>query len=167
MLIQSCLLITIVGLIGCKTEDKEPHLSDPIYSDIQKLMRKAEEEAQAEAAKAEAAEIQYNKAEVRSIDRKTLKNDLNKAKEAHQKALQMAEYYRIKLKLREAEAKMAYKRAFIAGEDWPQPKEYESYLLQKKLRETSRNWSNHLPKPGETKIPGEEMPEGEGSGGGH
>jgi hypothetical protein len=127
-------------------------LRDPIYADIAKLAAAFEAAALSEKSKAEKAEIEYNKAEMRSIDRKTLKRDLEKAQETGQKAAQQAEYYKIKLRLREAEAKIAYKKAFAAGKDWPDPAEYESYQHQKKMRETSRNWRDRLPKPGEPTI---------------
>lgn len=143
LLIQACLLIT---LVGCKSEDKEPHLRDPIYNDLKREADAYTAAAQAEEAKIQKLEEDYNKAEVRTIDRKTIANDLYKAKESHKKALQMAEYYKIKVKLREAEARIQYKKAFLAGKDWPDPQEFESYKLHKQLQHNSRNWSDRLPK---------------------
>lgn len=138
-------------------------MRDPIYLDLLKMASAFENEANQQQAKAEKAESDYNKAEIRSIERKTFKRELEKAQDAHQKALQMAEYYKIKARLREAEAKVSYKRAFLEGKDWPDPKEYESYALQKKMRSISRHWGDRLPKTGQeiVKVPGEEA----GSGG--
>lgn len=147
LIIQSVLLVIT---LGCKSEDPEPQLKDPIYLDLKRELDRASGEASALEAKILKLEGDYSKTEVRTIDRKTVKMDLIKAKKAYQLAIQSREYYEARLKLREARARVAYKRAFLAEKPWPDPAEFESYQLQKKLRQNSRNWADRVPKRGDT-----------------
>lgn len=147
LIIQTILVMTI---LGCKSEDKTPHLRDPIYLDLKKSHDQASAVVELTTKQIEELESDYSKAEVRTIDRKTIQKELLDARKAYQTALQMREYYKAKLKLREAEAKISYKRAFLKNDPWPDPNEYESYLLQKRLNEIPRNWSERLKNMGES-----------------
>ncbi|MCB0364235.1 MAG: hypothetical protein H6624_14045 [Bdellovibrionaceae bacterium] len=59
---------------------------------------------------------------------------------------QMTNYYRIRAERRRVEGRRAYSIAFDNGESWPDPKEYQLYLVNKRLREAPRSWSVRVPK---------------------
>src|SRR5690606_13612503 len=139
VLVISVHLSWSLAILGCKSEDKTPHLRDPIYLDLKKHFEMSSAEADRTETEIKHLHTEYSKSAVRSIDRITIKNELVKAQETHQKAIQAREYFKIRMKLREAEAKVAYKRAFLENLPWPDPKEYQTYQFYKKLAETSRN----------------------------
>jgi len=82
-------------------------------------------------------------------DRMSLKVARKKITDNSKKIIQyrqMTTYYRIRSQRRKVEGRRSYRIAFEKGQDWPNPKEYQSYLVNKRLREASRNWSARVPK---------------------
>jgi hypothetical protein len=47
---------------------------------------------------------------------------------------------------RQIYSKLAYEKAFLAGEPWPDPKEFKSYTKNKELRSVNLNWNARVPK---------------------
>lgn len=149
MTTQACqiiLLCLLTLLIGCKKRDPQPHLRDPIYSDLSKEhnrhLKMVEEQAK-EVAKLQA---EFDQVQVRTIDKRIKSRDLQKAKDQLQKLEQGAEYFRIRAELRRVYAKKDYTEAYEKGEEWPDPKEFEIYMTNKRLRNVSLNWSERVPK---------------------
>ncbi|MEK6556258.1 MAG: hypothetical protein AABZ31_13510 [Bdellovibrionota bacterium] len=146
-------------LSGCKSEDPTPELRDPIYNDLVKQQRDAEDGLKKSIEAVAKLEKEYAEQAPRTIDRKTTQKELFKEQEKVHRLTQEAEYYRIAALKRKAEATIGYKTAFAEDKTWPDPKEYESYKLNKKMRETSRNWSTRVPKLSNPLLPAKETSE--------
>lgn len=136
----------LLYISGCKSENAQPELLDPIYLDLVKEQRSAEDELKKSLDKISTLEKEYGQQEARSMDKKITQKDLFNEKERNVRLAQNAEYYRIAALKRLAESRISYKKAFMANEAWPDPKENESYLLQKEMRNKSRSWSDRVPK---------------------
>lgn len=148
------LLIICLLTAACTRENKNPELIDPIYSDLQKELGAAQ--AQLEDAKKKLVEAQKNfeKSQPRSIERRSTRDEVTKFTAAVTRTEEMVEYYKIRLARRLAESRYNYKQAFHKKLPWPDPKEFEYYKINKKLRMAPLNWSQHLSSLAEeSKIP--------------
>jgi len=137
-----------LGLIACAKEDPIPEERDPIYQDL--LKREAEHTKMAEEATAKVKELreQLEKAEANSIEKKDIARDLAKHTAGKLDHEQWSRYYKIRLGRRKVVDRITYRQAFAAQKDkeWPNPKEYEDYLANRRLVEVSRNWGSRVPK---------------------
>lgn len=148
-----CILISSICLVSCRRPDKNPEFSDRIYIDMQAELRSAEQAEAAIHKKIEEAELDLQKSEPRSLERKNAANDLFKAKEADQRAKQDIEYIKIRLVQRKYEYSKAYNKAFSENAPWPPIGEFEAYIVNKKLRSASKNWSDRVPRPSRQEDP--------------
>lgn len=139
-------LLILITQVGCKSEDPSPELKDPIYGELIKEQKSAEDQVKKSSDAIKALEKTYAEQEVRSIDKKSTQKELLAEQEKFRRATQEAEFYRIAALKRKAEAQISYKKAFAAGEPWPDPKEYENFKNMKRLRSVSRNWNERVPK---------------------
>ena len=137
-----------LGLVACTKPDPIPEERDPIYQDLVK--REAEHTKLAEEAAAKVIELrtQLEKAEPNTIEKKDIVRDLAKNTSAKLDHEQWARYYRIRVGRRKMVDRMTYKVAFDTqkDKDWPDAKEYQDYLTNRRLIESPRNWSIRVPK---------------------
>ncbi len=150
---------------------------DPIYQDISKEALAAQV-AREESEKAlDGFKKALEKAPPRTIERRNAEDDIKKESERLLKLVQIEEYNNIRVARRKAEDHRNYKIAFAADTPWPDPKELEAYLVNKRLVKASKNWSDRVPKftTGFNSAPAAEVPTkskssegggGEGGGGG-
>ena len=119
---------------------------DPIYKDLSTLHQE-NEKAHLEA-KAKIVELRssIDKAAPNSIEMKDLRKELAKVKSQSLRAEQMARYYKIRAERRKVHAQIAAREAKEAGKEWPDPKEYSDYLVNKRLRDVNLNWNARVPK---------------------
>lgn len=146
------LIVLCTQLVGCKKEDPNPELMDPIYSDLLKRAtdsQKAYEEAKV---KVEALRKDLEKAEPNSIDVKDIQKDLAKTEIQKQRAEQEARYFKIRSERRKYEDRIEYKKAFAKNEEWPNKHEYSDYLVNIRLREINLNWGARVPKLRDRKL---------------
>lgn len=145
-LLGLCLLA--FALVGCAKEDPIPEERDPIYQDLTK--REAEHSKMLEEATAKLTETREKLAKVEplSIEKKDLEKELAKHTAGKLEHEQWAHYYKIRAGRRKVVDRLVYKEAFHAGRDkeWPDPKEYQEYLVNRRLVEVSRNWAQRVPK---------------------
>ena len=142
----SFLLYVALILVGCKKEDPNPELLDPIFKDLE--ARAAAYGRNVEEAKAKIGPLkeQIEKTEARSIDLKNLEKELAKEKIKLMNSEQLERYYKIRAERRKLTGRLAYKKAFSADQPWPDPREYSDYLVNIRLQEANRNWGARVPK---------------------
>jgi hypothetical protein len=141
-----CLLLIALTSLGCKREDPNPELRDPIYNDLlseRAMHTKMKEEI---IKKIEVAEKELAKTRPRTMERKNAANDLEKLEHKLIKSNEMIEYYDIRAKLRYTDVRRSYKQAFLSGDEWPNPEEHKAYLVNKRLLNASRMWDDRVPK---------------------
>lgn len=135
-------------LLGCTREDPNPETRDPIYKFLQTEYSTLKGAFDVERKKIEEAEKALAKTEPLTHERKLALRDLESAKRRLAKIEQDAAYIEIRAARRKVEARRDYKLAFLAGkqDQWPDPKEYEHFMTQHRLRTASRQWDARVPK---------------------
>lgn len=154
--LRAFLFLLIFGftLSGCKKEDPNPELKDPIFSDLSK--RAKDFEAEYTSLSTEVAELRKKLASApeHSMERKDYLSKISRNLPKLRHSDQMRVYYKIRADRRKLEARIAYKKAFQAEKEWPDPKEFEDYKTAKSVREINPNWNARVPKLHERKPAG-------------
>lgn len=143
-LIAIFLLTSIIS--GCSRPNPNPEKIDPIYQDL--VGRSNLAKAAAETAKEDIKKLKEDLQMLppRDPSRRKLQQDLSK-KETHLLvADQEALYFEIRAEQRKEYARRAYLEAFNRGEKWPNPKDFETYKLQRNLEDAPREWNARLQK---------------------
>ncbi|HMN66953.1 MAG TPA: hypothetical protein PKC28_00280 [Bdellovibrionales bacterium] len=139
-------LAAVICLSGCRQEDPNPELKDPIFKDLETRAAahlKAVEEGKAQIA---ALKESMAKTEPNSIDMKNVRRDLAKTEKKLIDDDQMARFFKIRAARRKVEGRLAYREAFLREEEWPKPSEYSDYLVNIRLRSVPLNWNTRVPK---------------------
>ncbi len=131
-------------LVGCRKEDPNPELLDPIYNDLRAQLASAESAVEAMSKKLEAAKKELTISEPRSLDRRIARDNIEKYTQGLTKAEELREFYTIRVARRLAETRKSYKQAFRKNAPWPDPNEYEYYKINKKLVTAPQNWTQRL-----------------------
>lgn len=147
-IITTTLGLVIVVFYGCSRPNPTPELIDPIYADL--LQRSAVAKAGAETKKVEIKKIKADLAELPARDpmKRKLQEDLSKNEMLLVVADQEGLYYEIRAQQRKTYARAEYLKAFDAGKTWPDPKDFEIYKIQRKLRDSPREWTAKVEKTG-------------------
>ena len=97
---------------GCKKEDPNPELKDPIFKDLDR--RATEHQKTYEEVKEKIAELRSSiaKTEPRTIDLKNLKRELEKEQKLLRVSEEQARYYRIRAQRRKLTGRIAYQKTF-------------------------------------------------------
>lgn len=138
--------VLLVAGVGCSRPNPTPELTDPIYADLGQ--RSALAKAGAELKKEEIKTLRQELADLpaRDIGRRKMLEDLTKKEHQMMAAEQEGLYYEIRATQRKDYARTEYLKAFDKGEPWPDPKDFETYKIQRKLKDAPREWSAKLPK---------------------
>jgi hypothetical protein len=158
------LFFMILLLSACRKEDPNPENLDPIYSDLVKKAASDESELSEERKKLEKALEDLQAALPNTIDLKNAIRDRDRAQANIRRLEQKSLFDKIRAERRKVEDKVNYHEAFVANKEWPDKKEYELYLVNRKLVEAPRNWDAHLPKLFDRK-PAAKTPEKKAEGG--
>lgn len=164
------LVIFCIVISGCKSPDPNPEIGDRIYSDLQGELRAAEAAVEENNGKLEAARKSLETSRPRTPELRQAKDDINKFSSAIARAEEMVEYYKIRVARRYAQVRHDYKVAFHGNKPWPQLKEWENYVTNKKLVTAPRNWSERLASSRAATAPAAKPAETDaktGGGGGH
>lgn len=147
-LISATLALVTLLIQGCSRPNPNPELLDPIYADLNSRSNVAK--AAAESAKADIKRLneEIKALPARDPTRKKTQEDLSKKEVQMMVAEQESLYYEIRAKQRLEYARTEYLKAFEKGEAWPDPNDFVTYKLQRKLRDAPREWSSKIPKTG-------------------
>lgn len=138
ILLLQCLLF----ILGCEKPDPNPHLKDPIYSDILSEITAHQSSIEAEKKQLEEHQKAAKEAKPQTGQIKFAEKRVWDSKERLAKLNQMLRYWQSRQISREIEAKESYQKAWDAKKPWPEPEEFERYKAQKKLSEVgSKEWS--------------------------
>lgn len=149
MLKKWVLLPVLVGFLlqtSCKSENPNPELLDPIYLDLVKLHKNTKKEWEDELKKEPEILKGLSEATPRTREVKAAKKELSAYKKKVIQLEQMTKYYEIRAEHRRLVSRKQYRIAFKKGEAWPNPKDYEYYLQNQKLRAADLNWQSRVPK---------------------
>ncbi|UOF00405.1 baseplate J/gp47 family protein [Bdellovibrio reynosensis] len=134
------LIIISLCLLACNKPEKNPELRDPIHSAIEAEL-KATDVAIAGEQKT-LADHEKTLADVvpQTGQIKYAQKRVRESKERLTKLLQEKQYLELKKKARARDSKKSYLAAFKKGETWPDPKEWDSYQAEERLRKAKRTW---------------------------
>lgn len=157
------LAILLTTLIGCKAENPNPELMDPIYSDLKKEAEGAAKALEAQIKEKEASKLAIQKADPNSIELREAEKLYWQATKKIDLLRPIEHYYKIHAERRRVEGRADYRRSLAKGEIWPDPKEYEGYMTNKRLRSAERNWNRRVPKLSERMPANQSKPKLEAS----
>jgi hypothetical protein len=135
------LIITIsLALCACNKPEPNPELKDPIYSDLN-----AQLAAATQALEAEKKTLEGHKKELEDVVPQTgqIKYAKKRIYESEDKIThfeQEKSYLELRVESRKREARKSYLISFKEKKDWPDPKEWESYQAEQKLRKAKATW---------------------------
>jgi len=139
-------LFFLLGVSGCKSNDPNPELKDPIYIDIKSELEEMNKQLGiAEKFLVNAYKEEKN-AELGSSELATIRRDIRAEKIKIESIRQSIRYTEIRLERRKLEARLAYAKAFKSDKEWPDKKEYKAYLAHKELVEAPESWNERVPR---------------------
>ena len=146
--LSRCIIIVPImfALTGCKSEDPNPELKDPIYKDLSELAEKLLKESEAEEKNYKSLLKEASSGEIRTLGIKLARKKLRESKKKLVLLKQKAHFYKIRAEHRKLVGRKAYRAAFKENLPWPDPAEHKRYLVNKKLREVDLNWNKRVPK---------------------
>ncbi len=134
------LLLTLPLAISCSRPEPTPELRDPIYQDFLS-QKSATEKGLAEAQK---KMDEYSEAVKKAAPQTgQAKQNLKKYYEMERRAITLSQqlrYWDIRIEERLIASRLEYRQAFSKGLTWPNPKEFETYRAEKKLRAARLQW---------------------------
>jgi hypothetical protein len=139
-MIKILLLGLSLLLFACNKPDPNPELNDKIYADLKEQAestKKAIEETQ-KAIDEHKAEIDKVKPQTGQIKYATKR--YWEAQDAMNALVQQKKYWEIRMQQRFHSDQVEYLKAFKEGKPWPNPKEYEEYMSEKRLRQSKSHW---------------------------
>lgn len=134
------LLFISLFLFACNKPLSNPELSDPIYSDLSSMLASTTQAIVAEKATLMGHEKALQEVVPQSGQIKYAEKRVKESKERINRLEQERLYLELKLNNRKRVSQSSYAKAFEKGEPWPNPKEWESYLLEKKFRSAKKDW---------------------------
>ncbi len=133
-------LIFSVFLLGCEKREPTPELKDPIYLDIRTQQGLAEKAVAASNAKIAELKGELSAALPQTGQIKLLQRRIFQFEKERDIYQQQVKYWIIRLEDRAKQARIDYNKAYVDKKPWPNPKEYEVYLSEKKLRLAKIEW---------------------------
>jgi hypothetical protein len=138
--------ILIMSTLACKRRDPNPEFRDPIYRFLLEQSTGLKSSLESEFKKVEEAEKAYAKTEPLTHERKLALRDLESSRRLIAIAHQQIDYLDIRTERRRVESRRSYKIAFDADKDWPDPKEFEYFMAEHRLRTAPRKWDARVPR---------------------
>ena len=148
VLASKCAIICSLLLLftGCKEEEPNPELRDPIYKDLSDKAEKAQKDLIAEEKNLKSLIEALASEKIRTLGIKLARNKVNTSRKKVVQLRQSAKYLKIRAEHRKLSGRKAYRIAFKKGLPWPDPNELKRYKTNAKLRAADLNWNKRVPK---------------------
>lgn len=144
--IKLILIIFLITIAGCKKEEPNPELRDPIYKFFVEQSSVLKPALEGEKKKLEDLLKDYAKAEANTPEKKQALKNIYKAQKKIVMLQQEVDYNEIRKERRRVEARKAYRIAFQNNESWPDPIEGKIFSKNQELRAASRSWDKRVPR---------------------
>lgn len=135
------ILLLIPFLIAaCNKPDPNPELRDNIYHELNNQLAEVTHALEAEEKtlaghEASLKEVVPQTGQIKFAQKRVFESQAKVDKMKQEKA-----WLELRVKERLQETKKTYFKAFKAGKDWPDPKEFEEFEAQSKLQKAKRQW---------------------------
>lgn len=127
-------------ILGCKREDPQPELSDPIFVDLVHQHESAEREVANLAKDLESSQKELVTADKQNGEIKIQRSKMFDFQEKLDKARQYSKFLHLEVERRRAFARKSYSKAFEKDEVWPDPAELRMYQANKRLVEAPKSY---------------------------
>jgi hypothetical protein len=132
--------LVIVLLGACEQRDPAPELKDPIYLDLIAQLSISQR-----AMAAEEKQLAEFKSKLDDVVPQTKQIDFAKkrvfeSQSRMEKHEQQIKYWKIRIVERQKHARRYYNESYSKGEVWPNPKEFQVYQSEKRLRQSKIQW---------------------------
>jgi hypothetical protein len=136
------LLLIPFLIAACNKPDPNPELRDEIYHELNNQLAAAthalsEEEKNLEGFQSKLKEVTPQTGQIKFAQKRVFDSE-NKIDHLKQEKA----WLELRISERLADTKKNYMKAFKAGKDWPDPKEYEEFVATTKLRKAKREWDS-------------------------
>ncbi|WII73025.1 hypothetical protein QJS83_03955 [Bdellovibrio sp. 22V] len=128
-------------LVACNKPDPNPELKDPIYGDLTSSLASISQQLEAQKKTLEEHEQALKDVVPQTGQIKYAQKRVNETKALITRLDQEKQYLELKIEARKKQSKKSYLQAFKKNEPWPDPKEWDSYQVEKKLRAAKKDWS--------------------------
>lgn len=132
--------------MSCKQPLEYPEQADPIYSDLMAETNAAKNSITSEEKSVKDLKEQIAALKPRDSSRAGLLRQLASAEQNLTQARQRKIYFEVRAEQRKEYDQKAYREAFDNNKPWPNPDEIAEYKKLKKLKSSSRNWEDRVPK---------------------
>lgn len=139
-MLKLLLLSLFLMLSACSKPDPNPELKDPIYNEFVSLAATANSELEAEKKALEGFEKELQDVVPQTGQIKFAQKRINDSKAKISRIQQEKKYFELKVTARKALAKSQYAEAFKNKTVWPDPKEWQTYEMEKKFRAAKKTW---------------------------
>ena len=155
--IMPCVLC--VGLLSaCKKPLENPSAADPIYNDLVVKKNDALNKIELQKKKIDEMAASLGKYGARDPLLKKTQHDKENLERGLVQLEQLAKYFEIRAKQRELFDNARYAKAFKDDQPWPPESDFVEYKESKRLRGSSRNWEDKVPKATQYSKPKVEEP---------
>lgn len=140
-------LLMLLTLIGCSKEppNPEPELLDPIYQD---MVKQKEDDEKFLGVSEKTLEITYQdwrEAIPQTGEGKRKRGRLFQEQRKIRELKQKIKFLDLAILSRKIKVRREYRKAYMEGKDWPDPREHEIYKKRKEMQSVSRRWDDRVP----------------------
>lgn len=139
MRIISLIIITML-FSACNKPDPQPELKDPIYQDLISSLSNTKQTLEKEKKDYEGFQQALKDVIPQTGQIKYAQKRVYESQARISRLEQEIQYLELKIMARQESARDSYTKAFKRKESWPNPIEWESYKVEKRLRAANRNW---------------------------
>ncbi len=134
------LLFLPLLLLACDKPEPNPEVRDPISQEFHSQLGLATAAIAAATQAVSEKKAALDKVKPQTGASKYAQKKYWAAQNALDSLLQQEKYWKIRIKERESYARTEYLKAYHAKKPWPDPKEFEEYSSEKRLREARQQW---------------------------
>lgn len=133
-------LFLLITISACTRIEKNPELRDSIYLDIQNEIQILKGSIEAKN-----KELESHKKELQDVVPQTgqIKYVQKRIYEAESQLVRLEQellYFELKKESQMEDSRRAYMKSLKTNDEWPNPKDYEVYITEKKLRRAKKSW---------------------------
>lgn len=134
------ILLLLATIVGCAKPDPNPELRDPIFTDITSQIASLNQQIESEKNQLKKHEQELAEAPPQTGKVKFALKRVSESKSLIASLDQERKYLEIKIESRKKAARSSYLQAFKEKRPWPEPREWDLYISEKRLRQAKKNW---------------------------
>lgn len=137
------LIVFFLGLIllSCNKPDPNPELKDPIYTDLMASATALTQQLENEKKTLEENKKALLEVVPQSGQNKYAEKRVRDSNDRISRLEQEKQYLELKIEAHKKTARRSYLQAFKKGQEWPNPDDWNTYQMEKRLHSAKKSWS--------------------------